>query len=134
MRHSTKQSMQTVWQAEPPVAMLRTAMDKKTNGLRRILVVDDHPDTARSYYELLSVMGHECEFRTDARTVMDAARAMRPHIVLLDIGLLPDLDGHRIAGLLRDEFGRDLTIVAVTAYGRDEDRLRTRKAGFDAHV
>jgi len=100
----------------------------------RILVVDDHPDTARSYYELLTLMGHECEYRTDARQAMTAARSMRPQIALLDIGLLPDLDGHEVARMLRDEFGSNIHLVAVTAYGRDEDRGRTRKAGFDAHV
>jgi len=101
---------------------------------RRVLVVDDHPDTARSYYELLSAMGHECRFSTDAREALKLARALRPEIALLDIGLLPDLDGHAVARMLRAEFGRKVTIVAITAYGREEDRHRTRKAGFDAHV
>ena len=101
---------------------------------RRVLVVDDHPDTARSYYELLTVMGHECQFCTNAKKAVELAHAFRPDIVLLDIGLLPDLDGHEVARKLRAEFGMGLTIVAVTAYGRDEDRARTRKAGFDAHI
>src|SRR3954462_12670183 len=101
---------------------------------RRILVVDDHPDTARSYCELLTVMGHECRYSTDAREALNLARTLRPHIVLLDIGLLPELDGHDVARQLRSEFGEKMTIIAVTAYGRDEDRVRTRRAGFDAHV
>ena len=101
---------------------------------RRILIVDDHPDTARSYCELLRVMGHTCDYRTDARQALEAARSLRPHIALLDIGLMPDLDGHEVARRLRQEFGAGITLVAITAYGRDEDRLRTRKAGFDAHV
>ena len=101
---------------------------------RRILVIDDNPDTARSYYELLTVMGHECRFSTDARQAIDLARTLNPHLVILDIGLLPDLDGHTVARQLRDLFGMEIKIVAVTAYGRDEDRKRTRKAGFDAHV
>src|SRR5690349_16563688 len=101
---------------------------------RRILVVDDHPDTARSYYELLTAMGHECRYCTDPREALPLARDLRPDLVLLDIGLLPELDGHDVARALRSEFGMDLTIVAVTAYARDEDRLRTRRAGFDAHV
>jgi CheY-like chemotaxis protein len=100
---------------------------------RRVLVVDDDEDTARSFFELLRVMGHDCQFKTDPKEVMDTARAFRPDLVLLDIGM-PDLDGHRVAGLLRREFGAELRIVAITAYGRDEDRQRTRKAGFDAHV
>lgn len=101
---------------------------------RRVLVVDDHFDTARSFCELLSVMGHRCEFRTDAKQALDAARQLQPHIALIDIGLHPDLDGHQIARMLRKEFGGSIVLVAVTAYGRDEDRMRTRRAGFDAHV
>jgi CheY-like chemotaxis protein len=100
---------------------------------RRVLVVDDNEDTARSFFELLVVMGHQCEFRTEPKQVLDTARAFRPDLVLLDIGM-PDVDGHHVARLLRREFGAELRIVAVTAYGRDEDRQRTRKAGFDAHV
>ena len=101
---------------------------------RRVLVVDDHLDTARSYCELLTLMGHSCAFTTDARDAMDAARKLRPQLALLDIGLLPDMDGHEVARLLRLEFGQNIVIIAVTAYGRDEDRVRTRRAGFDAHV
>ena len=112
---------------------METVMDVQASP-RRILIVDDHPDTARSYCELLKVMGHTCEYRTDARQAMDAARTLRPDIVLLDIGLLADLDGHQVARMLRREFGMEIVLVAITAYGREEDRTRTRKAGFDAHV
>src|SRR3954471_12170639 len=101
---------------------------------RRILVVDDHPDTARSYCELLTSMGQQCEFTTDPWQALKLARSFRPEIVLTDIGLLPELDGHDLAKMLRQEFGTSMVIVAITAYGRDEDRLHTRKAGFDAHV
>jgi CheY-like chemotaxis protein len=105
-----------------------------TTVSRRVLIVDDHLDTARSYCELLTLMGHTCEFRTDARQALDAARALIPDIALLDIGLLPDLDGHQVAKILREEFGDKIVLIAITAYGREEDRLRTRRAGFDAHV
>ena len=104
------------------------------SAARRVLVVDDHVDTARSYYELLTLMGHECVYKTDPTQAVDAARQLKPQVALLDIGLLPGLDGHQLAGLLRAEFGNDIVLVAVTAYGREEDRARTRKAGFDAHV
>ena len=100
----------------------------------RILVVDDHPDTARSFFELLNSMGHQCRYTTDAREALPLAKSLAPQLVLLDIGLSPDLDGHELARRLRAEFGGAVTLVAITAYGRDEDRRRTRKAGFDAHV
>jgi CheY-like chemotaxis protein len=100
----------------------------------RILVVDDHPDTARSYFELLKAMGHKCEYTTDPHQAISIARSLCPELALLDIGLRPDLDGHGLARLLRAEFGASITLVAITAYGRAEDRRRTRQAGFDAHV
>lgn len=100
----------------------------------RVLVVDDHPDTARSYFELLSAMGHECRYTSDVRQAVSLAKALSPQLALLDIGLAPDLDGHRLAQMLRAEFGGRIILIAVTAYGRDEDRRRTRQAGFDAHV
>src|SRR5712664_3977511 len=73
----------------------------------RVLVVDDNEDSARSFFELLLVMGHQCEFKTDPKEVMDTARAFRPDLVLLDIGM-PDVDGHQVARLLRREFGAEL--------------------------
>jgi DNA-binding response OmpR family regulator len=118
-------------------AIVRAVGDSAANGpieACRVLVVDDHPDTARSYGELLNAMGHECRYTTDPGAALSLAKALRPHLALLDIGLAHDFDGHDLAKLLRAEFGSTITLVAVTAYGRDEDRTRTRKAGFDAHV
>jgi len=100
----------------------------------RILVVDDHIDTARSYFELLTAMGHACKYTTDPTQALAVARGLDPQLALLDIGLAPFLDGHHLARMLRAEYGDRITLVAVTAYGRDEDRARTRRAGFDAHV
>lgn len=112
---------------------MSSATDASTRTCR-ILVVDDHPDTARSYCELLISMGHDCRYTTDATKALALAKGLDPQLALLDIGLAPFLDGHHLARLLRAEYGDGLTIVAITAYGRDEDRARTRKAGFDAHV
>ena len=114
-----------------------TAQNSRVYGKtlpRRVLVVEDNADTAQTFCELLTVMGHRCEFRTDAKQALDAARELQPDLALIDIGLQPDLDGHEIARMLRREFGTAIVLIAVTAYGRDEDRMRTRKAGFDAHV
>jgi CheY-like chemotaxis protein len=113
---------------------MEAAADGRTSVSCRILVVDDHPDTARSYYELLSAMGHRCRYTTDARQAVLIAKALSPQLALLDIGLAPDMDGHQLARLLRTEFGGGIKLIAITAYGRDEDRRRTRQAGFDAHV
>jgi CheY-like chemotaxis protein len=63
-----------------------------------------------------------------------AADVFRPEVVVLDIGL-PGMDGYEVARRLRAETGtRDAVLVAVTGYGRDEDRARSREAGFDHHL
>lgn len=100
----------------------------------RILVVDDNPDAAESCARLIELLGHQCEFVVDSREALEAARRLRPHVAILDIGL-PHLDGWQLAALMRKEFGWEgIRLVALTAYGEDEDRVRSRHAGFDAHV
>jgi CheY-like chemotaxis protein len=65
---------------------------------------------------------------------LDTARRIRPELVFLDLGM-PEIDGYELARMLRAEFGFEgLRLVALTAWGRDEDRVATRRAGFDAHV
>jgi CheY-like chemotaxis protein len=100
---------------------------------RRILVVDDSLDAAQTFALLLATMGHQAEFVTDPRTAVDTARRLQVEIVFLDIGM-PGLDGYQVARMLRETFGRELRIVAVTAYGDDQHRRRSRESGFDAHV
>jgi CheY-like chemotaxis protein len=100
----------------------------------RVLVVDDHPDSAESLSRLLATMGHEAVFVTQASKALDAARALRPHLVFLDLGM-PEIDGYQLARLFRAEFGFEaLRLVALTGWGRNEDRAASRQAGFDAHV
>ena len=100
----------------------------------RVLVVDDLPDSAESLARLLETMGHEAVFVTQASKALDAARALRPHLVFLDLGM-PEIDGYQLARLFRAEFGFEaLRLVALTGWGRNEDRAASRQAGFDAHV
>ena len=100
----------------------------------RVLVVDDLPDSAESLARLLATMGHEALFVTQASKALEAARQMRPHLVFLDLGM-PEINGHQLARLFRAEFGFEaLRLVAITAWGRNEDRAASRQAGFDAHV
>jgi CheY-like chemotaxis protein len=100
----------------------------------RILVVEDHRDTADSLRLLLELQGHHVTVAYTGPDGVQAARTARPDIVLCDIGL-PGMDGYTVAGELR---GRPETararLIAVTGYGQDEDRRRSRQAGFDAHL
>ena len=100
----------------------------------RVLVVDDHPDAAESLARLIQVVGHEARALTDATLVEIAVAEFRPHILMLDIAM-PPIDGWTLARELRLRHApEDLKIVAITGYDGADDYVRSRKAGFDAHV
>ena len=104
------------------------------SGERRILVVDDSEDGAESLAMLLRLAGHETFKAHDGITAIEAAERLRPDAVLLDIGL-PRLNGYEVCKRLRKEpWGKELVLVALTGWGQDEDRHRSREAGFDAHM
>ncbi|HUQ73508.1 MAG TPA: response regulator [Burkholderiales bacterium] len=101
---------------------------------KRILVVDDHPDAAEALGRVLELMGHSALWLTDPRTAIAAAKEFHPDMALLDINM-PYMDGCQLAVLFRAEADlKDVHLVAVTAYGDQNYRRMTRKAGFDAHV
>jgi len=112
-------------------------VDQRDAGVRaesrRVLVVEDNPDSAQSLAMLLQIWGHRVEVALDGHQALDAARSFRPEIVLLDIGI-PGLDGYEVAERLRSEHGSGLKLVALTGYGREDDRQRSRDAGFDRHM
>ena len=100
----------------------------------RILVVDDNVDTARGMARLLKLLGHEVAVAHDGPEGIEAARRHRPEFVLLDIGL-PGMDGYEVASRLRrEECCKDAVIIAVSGYGQEEDRRRSKEAGFDHHL
>ncbi len=83
---------------------------------------------------VLKAHGHEAEWLTDPRQVMEAVRRFRPHLVFLDLAM-PHITGYQLAKMLRAEFGHEpLRLVALTAHGDDVIRIAARQAGFDAHV
>ena len=104
-------------------------------GLRRILVVDDNIDAAQTLQVLLDSLGHEVRVANDGRGAIETATEFRPDVVLLDIGM-PGMDGYEVARRLRTLKASDppLRIVAVTGWGQDLDRQRSREAGFDVHL
>jgi CheY-like chemotaxis protein len=100
---------------------------------RRVLVVEDDQDSAQSLAMLLQIWGHQVEVAHDGHQALEATRTFEPEIVLLDIGI-PGLDGYEVAGRLRSEHGAELKLIALTGYGREDDRRRSRNAGFDRHM
>jgi CheY-like chemotaxis protein len=101
---------------------------------RRVLIVDDNEDAANSLALVLKLGGHETASVYSAADALARATAFKPDVVLLDIGL-PGMDGYEVAQKMRELPGlRDVRLVAVTGYGRSDDRLRAREAGFDDHL
>jgi CheY-like chemotaxis protein len=100
----------------------------------RVLIVDDNEDAANSLAMILKLGGHETASVHTAVDALQRAADFRPDVVLLDIGL-PGMDGYEVAQKMRELPGlRDIRLVAVTGYGRSDDRRRARDAGFDDHL
>ena len=100
----------------------------------RALIVDDNHDVADSFARVLQAMGCEATFVTDPYVAVETAGRIKAEIVFLDLGM-PGIDGYELARSLRSKYGwQGIQIVAVTGYGSKEDRVRSRVAGFDAHV
>jgi PAS domain S-box-containing protein len=122
-------------QGEPrkkPAAVAGAKPAVTPSGLR-ILVVDDNEDAAESLATLLQQAGHQVSVAHDGGTALALAERERPRVVFLDIGL-PGMDGYEICKQLRGAGHDDALIVALTGYGQDEDRARSRAAGFDGHL
>jgi CheY-like chemotaxis protein len=100
-----------------------------------VLVVDDNEDAAESLALMLQAYGHEVvEVVHDGKTALEAVLSKKPGIVLLDIGL-PGMDGYDVARHIRKQIdAQTLRIIAVTGYGLESDRQRSREAGFDYHM
>jgi signal transduction histidine kinase len=101
---------------------------------RRILVVDDNEDNAESLALVLRRLGNEVLTAYDGEAAVEKAQSFSPDVVLLDIGL-PLLDGYAAARAIRDQpWGKGMTLIAVTGWGQDHDRMLSQEAGFDAHL
>jgi PAS domain S-box-containing protein len=118
-----------VLKTSPKVILPRVARQSS-----RVLVVDDNRDTASGLSRLLKLIGHDVQVAHDGPTAIEKARAHRPEIVILDIGL-PGMDGYQVAKQLRlEECCKNSMIIAASGYGQEEDRRRSREAGFDHHL
>jgi PAS domain S-box-containing protein len=107
---------------------------RPTGTSLRVMVVDDHVDTVTTLAALLQESGHEVRTAYDGSAVLEAALDYRPDVVLLDIGL-PGLNGFEVATRLRQQPTlQKIVLVAMTGYGQDSDRQRSRQAGFDHHL
>jgi signal transduction histidine kinase/CheY-like chemotaxis protein len=116
--------------AEPPTS---AASDPST-GHRRILIVDDNRDAARSLEMLLNASGHDVCTAVTGAAGIELVNQFQPDVVLLDIGL-PELDGYEVARRIRRlPGGQNILLVALTGWGQMDDRRRANEAGFDYHL
>jgi CheY-like chemotaxis protein len=98
-----------------------------------VLIVEDNEDGRETLREMLSLSGLEVEVAADGAEGVAKGRALRPLAAVVDIGL-PVIDGFGVCRELRRALGRDVLLIAHTAYGTEECGLRARDAGFDCFV
>ena len=114
--------------SEPPVRAVLTPQKL------RILVVDDNRDAAESLSMLLELKGHVVRVAYDGQNALQLAEDFRPHIVLLDLGM-PKMNGYEACRRIRDHaWGAQMTLIAVTGWGQEDDRRKSTAAGFDGHL
>ncbi len=105
-----------------------------TRVRRRVLVVDDNLDSTESMEMLLKAWGHNARSARDGVEALDMAAEFQPEVVLLDIGL-PGMDGYEVARRMHAMPGlRNTVLIAMTGYSQEEDRMRSREAGFARHL
>jgi PAS domain S-box-containing protein len=137
-----KGSVFSVWlpiapqvEAAPPAnAPTETAPHARSAVCRRVLLVDDNRDVARSMARWIRLLGHEIRVAFDGSEAVQAASEFKPDVVLMDIGL-PKLNGYNAAREMRSKpWGEKMTLVAVTGWGRKSDHRRSYESGFDWHL
>jgi len=101
---------------------------------RRILVADDNADALQTLATVLELSGHEVFSAANGNLALESAERHLPEVALLDIGM-PLLDGYEVARRIRAQaWGKRITLVALTGWGQESDRRRSREAGFDSHL
>src|SRR6266850_6812403 len=99
----------------------------------RLLLIEDHEDSRDMARHGLELLGQSVTVAADGETGIALALSESPDAVFVDIGL-PGLDGYEVGRRLREALGDRVRLVALTGYGRADDRRRVREAGFDAHL
>jgi signal transduction histidine kinase/DNA-binding response OmpR family regulator len=120
--------------AEPAARPAPSAQPAGPSQQHRVLIVEDHADTALTMHTLIELDGHEVQHARDGFAALSLAEQFRPDVLLVDIGL-PGMDGYEVARRLRAcDATRESLLIAVTGYGQDRDRGLALEAGFDHHL
>src|SRR5205823_3427292 len=103
-------------------------------GPLRVLIVEDNRDAAESLRDLLELAGNTVSVAYSGPEALEVAQQFRPEVVLCDLGL-PGMDGYQVARALRQDLvTATASLIAISGYGEEEDRHRSREAGFDLHL
>jgi CheY-like chemotaxis protein len=99
-----------------------------------VLIVEDVPDSRKTLSRLLALDGHDVREAGDGRAGLESLLSQPPDVALVDVGL-PGIDGYEVARIARkDPRLKRVRLVALTGYGRPEDREAVLAAGFDEHL
>ena len=117
-----------------PIPPEPTVSEPTTTTARRILVVDDNRDAATTLAMLLKFAGNETLTAYDGLEAVEAAATFRPDVILLDIGM-PKLSGYDACRKIREQpWGKNMVLIALTGWGQEEDRRKSKDAGFNGHL
>lgn len=139
--HSEGPGQGSLFIARIPLHNTQSVVEPGTDGKapspmrkRDVLVVDDNVDAAESLALILRLQGHTVRVCHNGFAALDEARGRLPEIAFLDIGM-PGMDGYEVARQLRAmQGGKRLSITAITGWGKEQDRRRSKEAGFDNHL
>ena len=116
-----------------PLESTHSETNASETGMR-VLIVDDHPEVANSLTRLMRLLGYNVRAELNPLDAVAAAKAFRPEVALLDIGL-PVMDGYALARELRERLGDSAPVlIALSGYNQPRDQRHSRAAGFAAHL
>jgi CheY-like chemotaxis protein len=128
------------WRARNPFNEPSAALDEyyrsknRTINPKRVLVVEDNIDSARSLAVLVQEMGHRTEYAINGYAALALVRAFRPEVVILDLGL-PGMSGFEFCARLKaDEQSHKVRVLVLSAYGDEEHRARSKAVGCEIHL
>lgn len=102
---------------------------------RRILVIEDNEDSAEVLQTFLEINGHDITVKNNAREGLEAAQQTVPDVIICDISLSGELDGYDVAeAIRRREELKSIFLIALSGFGRPEDKEKSKSAGFDEHL